>query len=298
MVSVFMLAYNQEEYIAQAIEGVLMQKTDFLFQLVIGEDHSTDRTRTICINYAEKYPDRIKLILNENNIGLGANYVKTYKECTGRYVAICDGDDFWIDPLKLQKQVNFLIKNSSYSIIYTNNQNLLPNGRIEINEKLSRKTTTSFYNLVRGNFIVSATCLFKRVPLTERMEKWMKDFPYGDWQTYLLITKDGSQIYFLNEVTAVYRKNFGTSTKLREKRSMIGEINLNILKNLLEGEEFSYRKEDLQLSILEIKKGLMASYIKEHSFFKSILFYFDLTLKVKIWELTRIYAYSFRRLFE
>src|SRR5690606_17343154 len=93
-VSVFMLTYQQKEYIAQAIEGVLMQKTSFKYELVIGEDFSTDGTREICAKYASENPSKIKLLLNERNLGIGENYVRTYKECQGKYVAICDGDDY------------------------------------------------------------------------------------------------------------------------------------------------------------------------------------------------------------
>ncbi len=118
-VSIFMLAYNQEQYIGSAIEGVLMQKTNFRTELVIGEDRSTDRTRAICQEYAAQNSEKIKLLLSESNLGLGANYVKTYAECSGKYVAICDGDDYWTDPLKLQKQVDFLEHNKDFSLVYT-----------------------------------------------------------------------------------------------------------------------------------------------------------------------------------
>ncbi len=83
-VSIFMLTYNQENLISQAIEGVLKQQTNFRYQLVIGEDCSTDQTTKICKEYAAKYPEKIKLLLNNENIGIGANYIKTYQECTGK----------------------------------------------------------------------------------------------------------------------------------------------------------------------------------------------------------------------
>ncbi|MCX7858348.1 MAG: glycosyltransferase [Deltaproteobacteria bacterium] len=115
LVSVHMITYNHEKYIAEAIEGVLKQKTTFPFELVIGEDFSTDSTRKICLEYQKRYPNIIKLLQREKNIGMVPNFVDTLKNCKGKYVAFCEGDDYWIDEYKLQKQVEFLENNAKYS---------------------------------------------------------------------------------------------------------------------------------------------------------------------------------------
>ena len=107
-VSVAMITYNHERFIAQAIESVLMQQTDFAVELVIGEDCSTDGTRAIVRDYGERYPERIRLLLPEHNLGMMPNFVATLKACRGQYVASVEGDDYWTDPHKLQKQVDFL----------------------------------------------------------------------------------------------------------------------------------------------------------------------------------------------
>ncbi|SFN33009.1 glycosyltransferase [Salegentibacter flavus] len=295
-VSIFMLTYNQENFIAQAIEGVLMQKTSFVYQLVIGEDCSTDKTREICKEYATKFPEKIKLLLNEKNIGLGANYVKTYAECTGKYLAICDGDDYWIDPLKLQKQVDFLEKNPDYKIIYTNNYSLFPSGKKTGPKDDDRPLTTVFMDLVTGNYIASVSSLFKNVPLTKKMEHWIPAFPYADWPTYLLVLNQGGKIYFLNEPTAVYRKDFGTSTALRKEKSKLGEINLGILKNLYRDQIFQENKKSLKKGIINFKTGLMASYNKERRFFKSITMLFELIYRKNPFFVFRVYLYSLKRI--
>ncbi|MEE2771243.1 MAG: glycosyltransferase, partial [Bacteroidota bacterium] len=237
-VSVFMLAYNQEKYIAQAIDGVLMQRTDFPVELVIGEDHSTDVTRGICKSYAAKHPVKIKLLLNENNLGLGKNYVRTYSECTGKYIAICDGDDYWIDPLKLQKQVDFLESQPDFEIVFTNNCNIYPSGINNVRDLSGLPGEGCFEDLIFQNYIASVTAMFRNRPLSESMKSWMRELPYGDWPTYLWILKDGGKIGRIDEVTAVYRKDFGTSTALRKSRSRIGEINLYILEKLKNESEF------------------------------------------------------------
>lgn len=115
VVSVCMITYNHEKFIAQAIESVLMQKTNFDFELVIGEDFSIDRTREICISYKRKYPEKINLILNEKNLGMIPNFINTIHQCKGEYIALLEGDDFWTDPYKLQKQVDFLESNTEFS---------------------------------------------------------------------------------------------------------------------------------------------------------------------------------------
>lgn len=107
-VSVLMITYNHEAFIAQAIESVLMQIADFDYELVIGEDCSTDRTREIVQGYQNSYPDRIRLLLTEQNIGYHRNLLETYRACRGEYIAILEGDDFWTDPHKLQTQAEIM----------------------------------------------------------------------------------------------------------------------------------------------------------------------------------------------
>lgn len=109
VVSVQMCTYNHEAYIRQAIEGVLMQKTDFEFELVIGEDCSQDKTREICFEYQKKHPDKIRVLWWHENVSrLGGNSRRVTAHCRGEFIAYCEGDDYWIDPLKLQKQVEVM----------------------------------------------------------------------------------------------------------------------------------------------------------------------------------------------
>jgi len=294
-ISIFMLTYNQEDYIAQAIEGVLMQKTDFSIQLVIGEDCSTDNTRDIVKDYAQKYPDKIRLILNETNMGLIVNYVKTFAQCTGKYVAICDGDDFWIDPFKLQKQVDFLEEHPDYAIVYTNNKNLMPSGDIVISDKKDNLATTTFDELVFENYIPSVTALFRNKQLPENMTVWIQQFPYGDWPTYLWITVGGDKIYFMEDITAVYRKDIGISTKLRKRLSRMGEVNLNIITQIFNDPNFTAKKFIIKESLLKHRLGITASYFRENKFSQSLkvacLLFGQIPLKV-----LKLYFYLLRRI--
>jgi len=111
-VSVLMITYNHEKYIREAIDGVLMQKTDFPIELIIGEDCSTDNTREIVIEYTKKHPEIVKPQLPNENRGMQNNFMGIYNAALGKFIALCEGDDYWTDPYKLQKQVvGHIIKN-------------------------------------------------------------------------------------------------------------------------------------------------------------------------------------------
>src|ERR1039457_39242 len=96
--SVIIITYNQENFIASTIEGIMMQKTNFDFEVIIGEDCSTDNTGKICEDYFHKYSNKIKLLSNKKNKGIVRNLLESINESKGEYVAICGGDDYWIDP--------------------------------------------------------------------------------------------------------------------------------------------------------------------------------------------------------
>jgi glycosyltransferase involved in cell wall biosynthesis len=109
-VSVLMITYNHEKFIAQAIDSILMQQTDFEYEIVVGDDFSKDRTRAILDNYKKKHPSKIKLLFPDRNLGMHRNFIQTLNSCQGQYVALLEGDDYWTSPYKLQKQVDFWIK--------------------------------------------------------------------------------------------------------------------------------------------------------------------------------------------
>lgn len=120
VVSIMVITYNHEQFISDAIEGFLIQKCNFPVEIIIGDDCSTDSTQKIIKEYYSKFPTTIKPILNSTNLGPLKNAINVLKHCTGKYVALCEGDDFWIDPLKLQKQVDFLEQNPEYVLSFHN----------------------------------------------------------------------------------------------------------------------------------------------------------------------------------
>lgn len=197
-----MLTYNHEHYIAQAIESVLMQERDFPIELVIGEDCSTDRTREICQEYQLKYPDVIRLLKNEINIGMMSNFIQVLKECKGSYIALCEGDDYWTDLQKLKKQVNAMKNNTTlcFHEIYNLNQ--------ETGEKSTHcdSLTKDFYDIrdvIKTNFIPTCSVMFRRVE-NELLDSLLK-FKIGDWPLYNILLKNGGKAVFLKDNMAVYR---------------------------------------------------------------------------------------------
>lgn len=119
LVSVHMITYNHALYIRKAIECVLAQKTDFPFELVIGEDCSTDGTRDIVFDYAKRYPDIIRVVATEQNVGMKRNAYRTFQACRGKYIAYCEGDDYWHHPEKLQKQADYLEKHPECGLVHS-----------------------------------------------------------------------------------------------------------------------------------------------------------------------------------
>lgn len=223
MVSIKMITYNHEPYIAQAIEGVLMQKTTFKFELVIGEDCSTDLTRKICEDYAKKYPEIIKLLPSEQNLGMIKNGLRTLQACEGKYIAFCEGDDYWTDPLKLQKQVDFLEANDDYGLVHTDYLRYINDlNYFEDNLVKNINRGNIFIELLKENQIATLTVMMRKDLAIEAIKTGIleKGFLIGDYPLWLEISTK-SKIGFLKDITAVYRV-------LSESASHSNDINKEI----------------------------------------------------------------------
>ena len=219
IVSVCMITHNHEAFIMQAIESVLMQKTDFLIELVIGEDFSADQTRQICLEYQQKYPEVIRVLPRDKNLGMIANFVDTLKNCKAKYIALCEGDDYWTDPLKVQKQVDFLEANSDYVICFHDVGMLRADNTFQPHLLFGKQAEIStFENLAETNFIPTVSCVFRN-NLFKEFPAWFIDMPLGDWILHLINAQFG-KIKYLNEVMAVYRlhNNGIWSGQAEEKR--------------------------------------------------------------------------------
>lgn len=210
-VKIVMVTYNHERYIAQAIESVLLQKTDFKYKLVIGDDCSFDSTTDICIQYVNKFPDKIILVSNKKNLGLLANYKQLLDNYPAKYIAILEGDDYWTDVNKLQTQYNLLENNQDIGLVHTDCDLLFETGKLQSGchqkHKRSIQRISVFEELLYKNYIRTATVMFRH----ELYDKYVSINEYDrlgfktlDFPMWLDISKHTNFIY-LNYSTSVYR---------------------------------------------------------------------------------------------
>lgn len=224
LVSVCVQTYNQVNYIKECLNGILMQKTDFPIEILLGEDASSDGTREICLEYQEKYPDKIRLFLHhrENNIKINGgftgrfNFLYNLYSATGKYIALCEGDDYWTDPLKIQKQVDFLNRNDEVGIVHTKYEILheIQNKFVVHERKIWNPDFSDFRNYLFTGDMRTLTVMFRSKYL-KYVEALMEDgimvkSLYGDRSVFLTIASK-SKIGYINEITGVYRVFDGVS---------------------------------------------------------------------------------------
>jgi glycosyltransferase involved in cell wall biosynthesis len=207
-VSVAMVTYNHEKYITQAIESVLMQVTNFPVELVIGEDCSTDGTRTIVKHYAEKYPQFIRALLPERNLGAHNNYSAVMSGCNAEYIAYLEGDDYWTDPSKLSRQVAPMDSDLTMSFCFhpvtVFDQELGAEAGV-FPAKDPRLFQDMVEELIRWNFIASNSRMLRRSMLPV-FDSQFQDLKLGDWPVSIMMGIRG-KIGYLPENMAVYRRH-------------------------------------------------------------------------------------------
>ncbi|MBC1314379.1 glycosyltransferase, partial [Trichormus variabilis PNB] len=203
-VSVLVITYNHSRFIAQAIESVLMQKVNFEYEIVVGEDCSTDDTRKILIDYQQKYADKIRLLLPEKNLGMHRNFVNTLQACCGEYVAILEGDDYWIAEDKLQKQVDFLDKNLEFTICFHNVIIFHEDNQYQPYLFLHNQPPVSYIeDLLIRNFISTPSVMY-RAGLVDNIPNWFYEQGMGDWIFHILNAQYG-KIGYIDKVMSAYR---------------------------------------------------------------------------------------------
>ncbi len=218
VVSVVCLAYNHEKWVGQTLEGILAQQTTFLFEILIGEDCSTDRTREICLEYKKKYPDKISLITSEKNVGPQANFIRTLLAARGKYIAFCDGDDYWTDPHKLQKQVDFLETHADYAICF-HPVKIWQCGKL-YDDYITwvAPETTAMLDLAKRNYLMTPSVVYRHKFFAKFPDEF-STLPFADHFLHILNARFG-KIKQLPDVMAVYRIHGGNmwATKKPEER--------------------------------------------------------------------------------
>ena len=250
-VSACIITYNQQDFIRDCLEGAVSQELDYDYEIVVGDDCSTDNTFQICQEYADKYPDKIRLLSREKNLGMVGNWMATIQACTGKYIALCEGDDYWTDKTKLQKQADFLENNPEYTLTFHNVSVLRPNGKLSSDflTKLPENHETIEDLAVVWNYIHTPSVVYRNV---------IKDFPHEfqmtpicDYFLYMMLAEKGKLKHFEDNM-ATYRYGVGIFS---------GDSELKIIKNnlILLSLLTSYFKEG------EIKKILLRRQLRSIS---------------------------------
>ena len=214
LVSVQMLTYKHEAYIRQAIESVLMQKTDFELDLIIADDCSPDKTPEIVNDVIRNNPKgyRIKYFRHEQNIGIQKNGLFALSKCKGKYIAICEGDDYWTDPYKLQKQVDLMEKNPSYNISFHLAKIINEyNSQVTFTEKYNEDETIIPVEIIiksNGGFMPTSSIMLRKIAIDNflNFQNQSPGLPIGDYFLMVLGAIPDGAIYF-PDTCSVYRKN-------------------------------------------------------------------------------------------
>lgn len=208
-VSVAMMAFNHGRFIVQAVESALNQETDFDYEIVVGEDCSTDDTRELLCKLQRHAPERLRLILHDRNVGMHKNLAQVLSACRGRYIALLEGDDYWTDPHKLQLQAELLDSNPEVAICHhgalaVDDDGHLPPAPFHPQRPPRRATVA---RLLDGNFIVTCTAMFRNGLIAE-LPPWFYRARLGDWPLHILNAQYGA-IEYIDRVMGVYRQHSG-----------------------------------------------------------------------------------------
>ncbi|AYQ34418.1 glycosyltransferase family 2 protein [Runella sp. SP2] len=270
-VSVAILTYNQKEFIGKAIESALSQKTNFDIEILVGDDCSTDGAQETILAYQEKYPDKVKAVLHSKNLGQNGlfNTIETLKLAKGTYIAPMDGDDYWTDDQKLQRQVDFMEAHPDFSACFHNALITYEDGTPshELNAPDQKEVITAA-DLVGEDeiwFMATSAVMFKNGIM--HYPEWFLKSSSGDIPRYVILAKHGP-IGYVPGVMSVYRKNRGGASfkdHYRDARFLYNRI------AMYEGidKELEYRHHSLlRLNIARYYRMLLDARQYQKSYFR------------------------------
>ncbi len=279
LVSVVMITYGHENYIRQAIEGVLMQECDFEVELIVANDSSPDQTDVVIQNILGNHPRAswIKYIKHERNLGMMPNFIFAMQQCTGEYIALCEGDDYWTDSLKLQKQVDFLEANLEYVLCFHEIVILKTNG--EIVDDFITKVPDNYETIETlarlGNYIHTPSVVFRNLIREYPFE--LMEAPFGDFFLYMMLAEHG-KLKYLKEKMAVYREGVGIISTMSALKIANNNVRLySCMISYLKNEEIKKIILVRQTEVVtehynSIGKEFKDSFISNHAFFIEVKF--------------------------
>jgi glycosyltransferase involved in cell wall biosynthesis len=209
-VSVLVVTYNHEQFVRQALDSTVAQRLPQPFEILVSEDCSTDGTRAIVQEYAERYPQLIRLLLSEQNLHSNEVVARGFRAARGRYVALLDGDDYWTSDDKLRAQVAFLEARPEFTICFHNVQ--VVDEHSETTGRLwnapGQPEVSGLHELLRGNFIASTSVMYRRAAIAEIPAWYDRFFPVTDWPLHVLYAREG-RIGYVDRTLGAYRLHGG-----------------------------------------------------------------------------------------
>lgn len=244
LVSVCIQTYQHAKYIRDCLNGILMQDTSFDYEILLGEDNSTDGTREICIEFAKRFPDKIRLFLHsrKNNITINGSPTGRYNLITnlvnsrGKYIALCEGDDYWTDMNKLQIQVDFLEQNSDYSICFHDVKIYKEEEKRTVDDYITKdvNSSTTIYDLAEGNYIHTPSVVYRNGVFNNLPSVFFK-VQAADYFLHMLAARRG-WIKKIPREMAVYRVHGDSFWSNRSKKDAILSY-LDIMVDYFEDEK-------------------------------------------------------------
>jgi glycosyltransferase involved in cell wall biosynthesis len=266
MVSVVCTTYNHEVYVVDAIEGFLMQKTTFPIEIIIHDDASTDKTADIIYSYAEKHPDRIVPILQKTNqftTGIGVYRTHIWPKVRGKYIAMCEGDDFWIDPFKLQKQVDFLEENTDYVLTFAEFISVdgdgNPTDKCDYFKGMRLNNNINGYyfpEYIENGFVIHPVTVCFRRSLFDLFTPF-SPYSYDVWLFERILFY--GKIYKFDEVQAVYRDTQGSITKSEKHVKIVHKGSYDNLKYFSNQSMTFVNKKKVKIALFKRTINLMGS---------------------------------------
>lgn len=298
-VSVCVITYNQEDYIRKTLDSIFEQVTTFCFEIIISDDCSKDKTRLIIDEYTQKVRSNIyfRTVHSDVNLGYKKNFKKVLEEATGKYVAICEGDDYWTDPNKLEKQFRQLEQNPS-SIISFHNVSILNSINGESILSNNEKNGSLFYmlDIINGWNVMTSSLMFRRTDF--KLPVWFDTVFNTDYALQLILASTGGSLIYIDDNMSVYRKHpSGVSNTIWGSSSILWLIYLFTKINELSK---SVYKKPIQNKIKELEKELISCNLnlfkickKNYSFSEYFVYYLK-NLFVQL-GMTKIYLRGFKR---
>ncbi|HYW21521.1 MAG TPA: glycosyltransferase [Nodularia sp. (in: cyanobacteria)] len=254
LVSICCITYNHEKFIREAINGFLMQQTNFPIEIIIHDDASIDNTASIILEYQAKHPNLINAILQTDNQyssrGFGF-FSDMFDKAQGKYIALCEGDDYWTDPLKLQKQVDFLEANPDFAICF-HQVKIWEEGELRDDDITTVPSNIStIVDLTGGNYIHTPSCVFRN-NTSKIFGANFSRCPLGDYYIHMMNAQYGN-IFCIDEVMAVYRvhrNSIWSSKGLNYRQQKTLEAMIYVLSDLSDAS--SHVRQQLRLTIVNL----------------------------------------------